>query len=80
MKILNYLNVVFFIPDKGDVFGWGNSEYAQLNSATDKQQVLIFTFLKVWVEVKHNIFDGDLTCDISLEILKLWRVLFLSIL
>lgn len=25
--------------DKGDVFGWGNSEYHQLNSVTDQQQV-----------------------------------------
>lgn len=27
------------LSDKGDVFGWGNSEYHQLNSVTDEMQV-----------------------------------------
>lgn len=27
------------ISDKGDVFGWGNSEYHQLNSVTDDMQI-----------------------------------------
>lgn len=27
------------LNDKGDVFGWGNSEYSQLNSVTDEMQI-----------------------------------------
>jgi len=30
---------LLFISDKGEVFGWGNSEYAQLNGVTTEQQV-----------------------------------------
>ncbi|CAL1273742.1 unnamed protein product [Larinioides sclopetarius] len=30
---------VLAVSDKGDVFGWGNSEYSQLNSVTDEQQI-----------------------------------------
>ena len=29
----------FYFADKGEVFGWGNSEYSQLYMATDEQQV-----------------------------------------
>lgn len=32
---------VLAVTEKGDVFGWGNSEYGQLNSVTDQQQVNI---------------------------------------
>ena len=28
-----------FFADNGEVFGWGNSEYSQLDMATDEQQV-----------------------------------------
>ena len=30
---------VCFFADNGEVFGWGNSEYSQLDMATDEQQV-----------------------------------------
>lgn len=28
-----------YLSEKGDVFGWGNSEYQQLNSVTDEMQI-----------------------------------------
>lgn len=30
----------FFILDKGEVFGWGNSEYGQLNPVIGREQQL----------------------------------------
>ncbi|GIX86018.1 RCC1-like G exchanging factor-like protein [Caerostris extrusa] len=32
---------VLAVSDEGDVFGWGNSEYGQLNSVTNQQQINI---------------------------------------
>ena len=28
-----------YIADRGEVFGWGNSEYGQMSSVTDEQQI-----------------------------------------
>jgi hypothetical protein len=30
---------MLFISDKGEVFGWGNSEYGQFRSVTEDQQI-----------------------------------------
>ena len=30
---------MYFFSDKGEVFGWGNSEYSQFNMVTNEQQV-----------------------------------------
>lgn len=37
---------MFFIIDKGDVFGWGNNEYGQMSLPNDPQQVFIPRHLK----------------------------------
>ena len=34
----NFINLLWF-ADKGEVFGWGNSEYGQFNMVTDEQQI-----------------------------------------
>ena len=33
--------IIFFLlyADKGEVFGWGNSEYSQFSMVTDEQQI-----------------------------------------
>lgn len=56
-------------PDKGDVFGWGNSEYGQLNSVTDEMQLhtsrrLAFPGMKRVVDVAAGgtmclLLDGE---------------------
>ncbi|KAK4297550.1 hypothetical protein Pmani_030041 [Petrolisthes manimaculis] len=39
IKVSCRADCVLAINDKGDVFGWGNSEYGQLNSVTDEMQL-----------------------------------------
>lgn len=36
---IDFSNVFILFADKGDVFGWGNSEYAQLNLNGGIQQI-----------------------------------------
>ena len=48
IPILAYIQTIkdfFRSPDKGDVFGWGNSEYGQLGLVTDETQVNMATHL-----------------------------------
>lgn len=39
VKVSCRADCVLAINDKGEVFGWGNSEYQQLNSVTDEMQI-----------------------------------------
>lgn len=39
--------MIFFILDSGQVFGWGNSEYGQLNMVTPQTQVNVSRHLKL---------------------------------
>ncbi|XP_033099714.1 RCC1-like G exchanging factor-like protein [Anneissia japonica] len=39
VDIATYADCCLAVSDKGDVFGWGNSEYNQLNLVTDETQI-----------------------------------------
>lgn len=58
---------VLAVSDKGDVFGWGNSEYAQLNTATDKQQINIPKSLKLNVGKVKQVASGGTMCAVLTE-------------
>ena len=48
MKLANLTTewlTLLSISDEGEIFGWGNSEYRQLTSITDEQQVHMPTHL-----------------------------------
>lgn len=56
MKVSCRGDCALAVNDKGDVFGWGNSEYHQLNSVTDEMQIhtsrkLSFPGLKKIVDI-----------------------------
>lgn len=42
----NSINDTSFITDKGDVFGWGNNEYGQMELPDNSQQVSFPRYLK----------------------------------
>ena len=58
---------VLAVSDKGDVFGWGNSEYAQLNLATDQQQINSPTFLKMNIGKVKQVASGGTMCAVLNE-------------
>lgn len=58
---------VLAVSDKGDVFGWGNSEYSQLNLATDKQQIHIPKVLKLNVGKVKQVASGGTMCAVLNE-------------
>ncbi|XP_054714057.1 RCC1-like G exchanging factor-like protein [Uloborus diversus] len=59
---------VLAVSDKGDVFGWGNSEYKQLNLATDKQQINISKHLNLGSVGKvKQIASGGTMCAVLNE-------------
>ncbi|XP_038052104.1 RCC1-like G exchanging factor-like protein [Patiria miniata] len=39
IKISTFADCCLAVSEKGDIFGWGNSEYNQLNSVTEEMQV-----------------------------------------
>ena len=55
---------VLALSDKGEVFGWGNSEYNQLRTVTSEQQVNVATRLPLdsGVGVVVDIASGGTTC------------------
>ncbi|XP_018319637.1 RCC1-like G exchanging factor-like protein [Agrilus planipennis] len=46
VKVSGRSDFVLAINDKGEVFGWGNTEYAQLDTPNDLQQVCNATFIE----------------------------------
>lgn len=58
---------VLAVSDKGDVFGWGNSEYKQLILATDEQQIHTPKFLKLNVGKVKQVASGGTMCAILNE-------------
>ena len=47
MKVSSAADCVLALSDKGEVFGWGNSEYGQFQTVTDEQQLSTATKLNV---------------------------------
>ncbi|KAI4454937.1 rcc1-like g exchanging factor-like protein [Holotrichia oblita] len=47
-KLNNHQPNIFirYILDKGEVFGWGNTEYGQITTPDDRQQISVPTFIK----------------------------------
>ncbi|XP_022083354.1 RCC1-like G exchanging factor-like protein [Acanthaster planci] len=39
LQVATFADCCLAVSDKGDIFGWGNSEYRQLNSVTEEMQV-----------------------------------------
>ena len=45
VKVACSADCVLALSDKGEVFGWGNSEYGQFSSITSEQQICHLTYL-----------------------------------
>jgi len=58
---------VLAVSDKGDAFGWGNSEYKQLISATDEQQINTPKYLKLNVGKVKQVASGGTLCAVLNE-------------
>lgn len=58
---------VLAVSDKGDVFGWGNSEYSQLSSATDLQQINIPRKLNLGIGKITQVAAGGTMCAVVNE-------------
>ena len=56
IKVSCAADCVLALNDKGEVFGWGNSEYGQFQTVTDEQQLSIPTKLNV-NEVVGKVID-----------------------
>ncbi|XP_042908664.1 RCC1-like G exchanging factor-like protein [Parasteatoda tepidariorum] len=58
---------VLAVSSKGDVFGWGNSEYRQLNLATEKQQINVPTYLNLNLGKITQVASGGTICAVVNE-------------
>ncbi|KAG8195766.1 hypothetical protein JTE90_004773 [Oedothorax gibbosus] len=67
VNISSAADCVLAVSDKGDVFGWGNSEYHQLNSITDKQQINIPRKLNLNIGKVTQVAAGGTMCAVLNE-------------
>ena len=67
---------VLALNEKGEVFGWGNSEYGQFNSVTDEQQLARPTKLDVDKTVGKviDIASGGSICMVLNGIHPAWEI------
>lgn len=64
VKIATSADFNLALNDKGDVFGWGNTEYAQLTTTDGNQQVCDPTFIKMCTKIGkvRDIATGGTFC------------------
>jgi len=62
VKIACRADCVLALNDKGEVFGWGNSEYGQFRSLTDEQQINTPRHLPLGIGRVKDIASGGTVC------------------
>jgi len=68
VKVASAADCVLALNDKGEVFGWGNSEYGQFSSITEEQQICHPTHLKLeGVGKVKDIASGGTVCMVLTE-------------